>query len=51
MIYYEHKRYIIDSFNQIFVGSYKAAMDHARELKKILELDKDHQKVVFNIIK
>ena len=39
------------SLEQIYVGSYKFSLKHAREIKKILATDKDFQKVIFKIRK
>lgn len=38
---YEGKKYPFKALEQIYVGSYKAAMNHAREIKKTLSTDKD----------
>lgn len=46
---YEGKEYSFKTFKQIFVGSYKAALNHAKEIKSILAADKDFQKVVYKL--
>lgn len=46
---YEGKKYSFKALDQIFVGGYKAALTHAREIKNILATDKDFQKVIFKI--
>lgn len=48
---YEGNKYSFKALEQIFVGSYKAALNHAREIKSILATDKDFQKSIFQIRK
>lgn len=48
---YEGKECSFKALDQIFVGSYKAAQNHARKIKSILATDKDFQKVIIKIKK
>ena len=48
---YEGKKYPFKALEQIYVGSYKASLNYAREIKNILSTDKDFQKVIFKIRK
>lgn len=48
---YEGKKYPFKALDQIYVGSYKTAMNHAREIKSIIATDKYFQKVIFKIRK
>ena len=48
---YEYKKYPFKVLEQIYVGSYKASLNYAREIKNILATDKDFQKVIFKIRK
>ena len=46
---YDGKEYSFKNIDQIFVGSYKLALNHAKEIKSILATDKEFQKVIFKI--
>lgn len=46
---YEDKLYPMPGLNHIFVGEYKAALKHARQLKDILSKDECFHKTVFKI--
>ena len=46
---YEGKEYSFENIDQIFVGSYELALNHAKEIKSILATDKEFQKVIFKI--
>ncbi len=46
---YDGKSYSFEALNQVFVGDYKAALSHAREIKNIIATDKDFKKVIFKI--
>ena len=48
---YEGKEYPFKALDQLFVGGYKGATDHAKEIKGILAADKDFQKVIYKIRK
>lgn len=48
---YKGKKYPFKALEQIYVGSYKFSLKHAREIKNILATDKDFQKVIFKIRK
>ena len=48
---YEGKKYLLKALEQIYAGSYKSSLNHAREIKNILAADKDLQKVIFKIRK
>ena len=48
---YEGKKYLFKALEQIYVGSYKSSLNHAKEIKNILATDKDFQKVIFKIRK
>lgn len=48
---YEGKKYLCKALEQIYVGSYKSSLNHAREIKNILATNKDIQKVIFKIRK
>ena len=48
---YEGKKYLFKALEQIYVGSYKSSLNHAKEIKNILATDKDIQKVIFKIRK
>lgn len=48
---YEGKKYLFKALEQIYVGSYKSSLNHAREIKNILATDKDFQKVIFKVRK
>lgn len=48
---YEGKEYSFKNIDQIFVGSYKLALNHANEIKSIFATDKEFQKVIFRIRK
>ena len=48
---YEGKKYLFKALEQIYVGSYKSSLNHAREIKNILATDKDIRKVIFKIRK
>ena len=48
---YEGKKYMFKALEQIYVGSYKSSLNHAKEIKNILATDKDIQKVIFKIRK
>lgn len=51
ILIYEGKKYPFKALEQIYVGSYKDSLKHAREIKNILATDKDFQKVIFKIRK
>lgn len=51
ILVYEGKKYPFKALEQIYVGSYKASLNYAREIKNILSTDKDFQKVIFKIRK
>lgn len=46
---YEGKEYSFKNIDQIFVGSYELALNHAKEIQNILATDKEFQKVIFKI--
>lgn len=48
---YEGKEYSFKNIDQIFVGSYELALNHANEIKSIFATDKEFQKVIFRIRK
>lgn len=48
---HEGKECSFKALDQIFVGGYKAALNHVREIKIILATDKDFQKIIFKIRK
>ena len=48
---YEGEKYPFNVLDQLFVGNYKDAMNHARKIKSILATDKDFQKIIFKIRK
>ena len=48
---YEGKKYPFKALEQIYVGSYKASLNYAGEIKNILSTDKDFQKVILKIRK
>ncbi len=49
IVWHEGIKYIIPDLKQIFVGDYKGALAHAREIKKILANDKHSPNVIFKI--
>ena len=46
---YENKLYPMPTNEFIFVGSYEAALEYARRIKRILDMDDTFQKTVFKI--